>query len=1195
MGRRKEESGDTIVCDIEPERNSVASVIDDIIKYIEIKELGDSIIKDAEPYVEEECEVGSSSPVMKNDINVVEDDIGKKSIKRRKLEMELQRLSCKVVNVTVEDKEIMNNDCNKSYCKLGCICRSLTSTLHLPFNYQHCSKKVCMFECKCSAANGDVSLSGDISVLTSDTVTRIEDQAKRNLARVEKEFTQTIIHANDNTILIPSSDRNKTKRLKRAPKRYSDFLENYNVEQENAIVQNEKSKMWQNFELFSCFVKLQKLDINTVVPLCLDHNCYDCYCLKNIVPLNENKNKRNDEENVEENVPPKKLKKLNSDEENVEENVPPKKLKKLNNDEKNVEENVPPNKLKKLKNDEKNVEENVPPNKLKKLKNDEKNVEENVPPNKLKKLKKDNGTKNNESNTNLKNQSSTRSDPENDNISNSIRKIKQCEGCARIRAVRPEISARNEIPFYKDKLRVRIRNYQRQHKSPSPINIQYEEKDSSIIDVTTPLTILACDRLKYFLTARKRKQVHEVREDYETAPSSSKVKKMTKQHKSVQEFSREPIKEPITQSELPYARIFDGEIVIPTNANKDFVKNLGVKRVAPYMRLLTWNNLLKNYYSKKINIWCSVKSDKVLINRSNIKAPEGYIDIKKSNKRNGIMMWILAKELPKQTPPELVHLILSPNMNHFEISGICLKNTPNSQEGEQIEKVNNQKHNEDKHDHIEEMHEIVTDNANAEKPDNQDSNVLEHKNHKNEFSVLFLTKHEFSPQDFYLAEVCNTYNEKFPLSIELPLSHTNCRWRMLYLNSNFSLLSFISNKYSIKYTDLMYILREAQNSNKTIFLNNKQLSSGYSHKYFGIYAVPKYADRLFIGPYGLKEEHGLETLRYLRKSLVTTSFFEMVQGVAKRGKKNALWLSTIKTNMIDSSQLSLLHSPAQHSLLKSNKVCINRKEKANNSSRKNEDLADLTPIINLNSPISNIHSIDDETVEVSELRSTSFSETNNQTDQRIELQGIHEHSELLEGCETFISSTDLEDKPFIEFPEFILLNDKKLKPEDYNRYIMTNIPYFGYLGAKKTEQSKSIYVNWPFGDKTLQFPSVTAATEFLRRRFTNLLLPIPASFQMNFIIMREIDPTHHSPINAKILNGTHICGEFGVLDSRQLTSTLAKSLGTTQDDVLKRLAKRAHYLVRCRLRTLGLFLLPKDEKLGEVLDNVAYVTNLVII
>ncbi|XP_044748966.1 uncharacterized protein LOC123309772 isoform X2 [Coccinella septempunctata] len=1026
------------VYDIPAEKDTVESVLEDIVSYVENKENEDLIVRDAEVYKED--------PVVEKDKELViaaEASPAKKP-KRRRMDTELLRLSCKVLSVSVDESEEEESSCQKPFCKLGCVCKSLACTPRLGI---HCSKIECMFECNCST-DENISLEG--STLSSDAVTRLEDQAKRNLAKVEKEFTQTIIHTNDKTILIPSSDRNKTKRTKRMPKRYSDFFEDFDLKENTDSLKDERENHTK--EIPNCYVELEKLDVKGIIPLCLYHDCYSCGCLSS-----QEKNNSNPPSDVE------------------------------------GQESLPKvNKKRKLSVEKKKTAKEL-----------DEQIEESPT----------------------------------ENISDSeymealrvvgSRKYREKGRCARIFGVHPEVLARNEIPFYKNKIRSKVSQTEMSvtFDTATIQKLNYTEPFTEYIDVTTPLPILASDRLKYFILGvrpHKRKQTFD-----DVLVDKTPTKKM-------RDYVDEPVAHLQKMENSTCNAVFDGEIIVPTNENKDFVKKLGVKSAAPYMRLLPWNDLLRNYYGRKINIWCRKNSNKnMLLNLTEKGSPPGYVEIGESKKKNGIMNWILSGELPKSTPAKLVHLILSPRGDYFEISGICLKNITEEEKAKQfIEPKRKETHEEKAKQFIEPKRKETQEEPTAEQVKiTRDSKFFTHKNHNNEMNLLVMTQKDYFPTVLYVLPNGQPSNEDTaPLHVGLPV-YESLRWRMLFLNSNFTFLSFLKNNYSIKYTDLMSVVKKAQDTHKTVSLQGRKLSAGYSQKNFGIYAVPKFVDMLFIGPYEMLEDHDLQTLRYLKQELVPTEYFERVQGGAIPLKRKDKWLV--------SKDFYCRLTKSNAAKVKKKIILSNPNVSTSKQTDENSEYAVLTPLPSTSTKPSK----DDQ----------------NYLKNHEELQNLN--SQFLDGSGNFITSMDLETKAFVKFPNFSILNGKKMRLQDYNCYLMTNIPGFGYLGAVRSEDSEAVEVDWPFGNKVLRFANVTVAILFIKRRFANLLLPVPATFNLRIAVKEDVNTLKIiKPVDPKLLNGTHICGAFGILDSRKLTPELAVTLGTTQEDVLQRLAKRAQFL-----------------------------------
>nr|CAH7769290.1 unnamed protein product [Callosobruchus chinensis] len=245
----------------------VAEVVDNLITYVEIKELAPSLIKQDEyDFTEQLPAENNKAPSVDGHFNVM-----KRSHKKRsRIDSELIRLSCKIVNVEVEKEDEVKH-CSKPFCRLGCVCNSLRceNTMIL-----HCQKEKCMWSCTCPkerlpSHEHIVTLPAGTNVLSTETVSKIEDQAKKHLARVEREFTQTIIQTNNRTIVVGASGRLKTRRASQAPKKYTDYVENFDEYDAPNVKVNWSKK---------CQVTVTRLNLDAIIPFCLQHNLYDCFC-----------------------------------------------------------------------------------------------------------------------------------------------------------------------------------------------------------------------------------------------------------------------------------------------------------------------------------------------------------------------------------------------------------------------------------------------------------------------------------------------------------------------------------------------------------------------------------------------------------------------------------------------------------------------------------------------------------------------------------------------------------------------------------------------------------------------------------------------------------------------------------------------------------------------------------------------------
>lgn len=118
-------------------------------------------------------------------------------------------------------------------------------------------------------------------------------KATARLAPIEKDFTPTLVLSNNSTYLIPGSDREHARRSKRAPKRYSDFVDSGKLlnggEETGEIVpltELTKTKFTPKdpleaavYQMKHCNVVLRPLQhVTQIEPWCMVHRLYKCFC-----------------------------------------------------------------------------------------------------------------------------------------------------------------------------------------------------------------------------------------------------------------------------------------------------------------------------------------------------------------------------------------------------------------------------------------------------------------------------------------------------------------------------------------------------------------------------------------------------------------------------------------------------------------------------------------------------------------------------------------------------------------------------------------------------------------------------------------------------------------------------------------------------------------------------------------------------
>ncbi|KAI8122490.1 hypothetical protein CVS40_6619 [Lucilia cuprina] len=222
----------------------------------------------------------------------------KKYKKQNSLLMELKRLNATIIDAAVKP----GNDkkpCSKDYCQMGCICVSLEETAPMR---EHCGKTKCMLECTCksTAQSRIMRLETEGRTLTTEDAFMLRRKATARLARMEKEFTSTVVLTENETLLINETNNDKKRRCTKAPKRYEDFTDTEDEQRRNSpkraaltTIDNEKHLAIEIKEVHEpvyvkdsileqlkhCTVNLVPLqEMDNIAPWCMVHNLYKCFC-----------------------------------------------------------------------------------------------------------------------------------------------------------------------------------------------------------------------------------------------------------------------------------------------------------------------------------------------------------------------------------------------------------------------------------------------------------------------------------------------------------------------------------------------------------------------------------------------------------------------------------------------------------------------------------------------------------------------------------------------------------------------------------------------------------------------------------------------------------------------------------------------------------------------------------------------------
>ncbi|KAJ8922778.1 hypothetical protein NQ315_007813 [Exocentrus adspersus] len=1007
----------------------VANIIDDLIRYVEIKEIAPTLIKEEECEYSRDASEPDQMPYIADNISSI---IKKSQKKKSKVELELHRLSCKVVNVEVEENSA-EESCDKPFCRLGCVCKSLKCDGMITY---HCQNLGCMLECKCprgkSIEYDKLMLPPGTDILSTDTVTRIEDEAKKDLAKVEREFTQTVIHTSDKTIVVGTGGRYKTRRCAKTPVKYSDF-----VNSDTETVKEEKVEVQAQDQLsIKCFVSLPKLNLQDLVPYCWPHKSYNCQC-----------------ESISSCTPPHK---------------PVTRNKAVNKENKPVEPKPQQRPSRAIR--------NTPPTLV-----DGSSSQEIVSASgrhiRVSKRLQDNYT-----------YLPLPPDP-------------QLFTCARTRRVPPS-QVKNRSRSNKAYAKLTKGDFSNNISQADILKAKIYVEAPGVVEAETLKRNLALESGAYQQSVsaqvekcinasrHKRKQTLEVRTE-DMLPSQVPVGTQRPKRKKLVETPPPPPPPPPPPSPpaIQVEPIFEGEIIVDKN-NMDLLQKMGNRTVMEgYARLLPWKALVTSFETGDIQIWCMIDlPTRLLINKRGKTPPKNFIDIRQSKHTTEVILWILSKRLPRRYHEDHLSFILKQTKDNYEICGLCTKNFNSTSADEATNSVND----------------IL-----AKVKNDKNASLFKHKDLNGVQQLMCLTKGKYNLQELVeenLASLGDTSVRRNHLYmwVALPEIYNTCKWRMIFLNSDFSFLYFTKMKYSIKYADLLTASTKAKQENCTVILRNSIICVPYDHSAFGIYFDAHYQDRLFIGPYFKQHcENDVETLRYINQALVCTESFNKMQG--KDYYKCGHWL--VERPYVHHRRPNILGMTRDNVLEK----CL-----------ENNDTVVKKPTYG------------------------------NETGENVIITPNNERIRILDGAPR--------------------------RPEEFNRYIITNIPHLGYLGAFQHEDSSEIDVSWPFENKMLRFQTVRSAIEFLQSRFASLLQPVPETFKISIIVLTSIDLEKTKPIDASILSGRYmecdnmfqICGEFGCYNVKTMTDEICiNKIGTTREELLRLFAKRAQNFVRQKIHELA--------------------------
>ncbi|XP_075169695.1 over compensating males [Haematobia irritans] len=285
---------------------SCADVVSDMINSVAISCSENSFIK-IDPDIQNsetvENALKSPSPIKNEKVSrppsAASNSETKKQSKQRRVLSELKRLNATIIDAAVKTEKD-KKPCSKEFCTMGCICDSLTEESHVR---EHCGKSKCMWECTCKSSNQTriMRLETDGRTITTEDAFILRRKATARLARMEKEFTSTVVLTENETLLINETNNDKKRRCTKVPKRYECYDDDTDEEARKpspvktalTTIDNEKH-LAVNVKEFrepvyiqdTILEKLKHSTVNlvrlenmdNVAPWCMIHNLYKCFC-----------------------------------------------------------------------------------------------------------------------------------------------------------------------------------------------------------------------------------------------------------------------------------------------------------------------------------------------------------------------------------------------------------------------------------------------------------------------------------------------------------------------------------------------------------------------------------------------------------------------------------------------------------------------------------------------------------------------------------------------------------------------------------------------------------------------------------------------------------------------------------------------------------------------------------------------------
>lgn len=465
-------------------------------------------------------------------------------------------------------------------------------------------------------------------------------------------------------------------------------------------------------------------------------------------------------------------------------------------------------------------------------------------------------------------------------------------------------------------------------------------------------------------------------------------------------------------------------------------------------RLLPWTSLQSNYYKKTLEIWYlnTNKISPIIITQRNRRPSVNHCNIRvfEHLKEEGcipldFIRCIVHGRVPMNKNPDNIFVILAFNEKSFsELYSVCEKSSKKNNLNAKIEVSILQQIKENlssKDIDIESIPKEIDDDVTEEAE--YDEEILkgdfQHCDMQNDKKMINYFVRKFRPHILYYDSGTPAFfDSRRTVSLPLPQEVIKCKWRLIYIDQDFSYLRLNINNFSIKYTDIIKVVQLAQKERKTVFLSSDSIRKGQSLKMFGIFSVPNYMDKIFVGPYLPDEAHHINIIN---ANVASEPLIDVTNG---------LWVNQIYDypNGNDSANITI--------------SCIDLTE--------DEDLKSILKNWNCNNL----------------LKICGFSSSGAQNED-MESATDYEEDTYWNDLNILMKGIDFGKYPNKPENEVIEKHYYSMKNQCTIRYFITNIPGLGYIKAFLHEVTNVVDIMCPLTNQIRRFPNYGSAVNGITR------------------------------------------------------------------------------------------------------------------